>query len=498
MSRPHGNQDSSSVARNFPSGSVQVPAGVGRESFPALSSDTAQRGNASAYNRFAEHGLTITRNPSQAQLAYLDALDKYYGTPEYEALLAQASKFLGEYTGNSGGLGEAWAHITGSNTNSQQFYMEQDASINDYLGQLGDVRREENRNSYSSQSAQMAAAGMNADLSGISNSDAGKAAEFDESGNSQLSSAQHLQDYMNNQMQLGGDMIKSFGGLLFQLPEFFQGIKSRQLDNALKELQIGEGADNWIVQALAGTQPVYQKDNPNLLDIEGTNDAIIEAIKAVDVHSIKSSVLRRAIVNSLSKYGGRKSTEGVKNTRSIAVQALIDKLQHQRAGDFFATGSIMGDPRYSDDFSSMLKTSLEYFNTYQKEVWDIQKSMQESQALIADDNARYNHEQVRHLIEKGVPEEEAKRQVAAADEEKVRKDFEKAQNELWDNVQKAVSGDKWYNIVGQLLVGYFRSLATQGVTPAMFMPRPAPQTTSTSYDYSNNTTNKMGTTIVNN
>lgn len=402
-----------------------------------------------------KYGLSRYRQTahSKMQMDWIDNAKYYYGTEYWPQYLAMAPSVF-----------------QNAANDDPDFGTNRDQSTGQEIAELGSIKREESHNSYAGQVAQMQQAGLNPDLSGAP-SGSGQATEQTER---EIQQSEMFNKRVNFMSQIPLQFLSSILGL----GETFQGFQSKGIDNALKGLQLQNGADSYIYNLLANTSPVWLKDengnDTDKFDVDATTSQIAAALARADVSNIGHPRLRRALAKAKENYG-YSSDGNFKPT--LKVQQLISDMQNGVAQNRFAVGQIFGDPRYSDDMKKMIQKCSDYFKTYQQDIWDIQKRYNDAMAMTAEDNAIYNNEQIRHLMEQGVPKEEALRQVKSSQAEQAMKDYEKKQNDMWDNLLGLVDGNHWYNIIGMVLIGWLRSQAQQTVPYNMFAPRQSPQVT---------------------
>lgn len=435
-------------------------------------------------SRFDAHGLsqyaTDINRLRPSQIAFLDALDQYKGSEYYRQLLAYAPAAFQSY--NSTGAQDLFSRL-GFRTAEDDFYLDQDSYINDVLSQIAGVKREEAHNSVAAQKQQNELAGINTDLSGISNSDAGKASEFNEVPR-QLAP----QDNVN-------EAILSFGQALVAAPtqfvsgivdivSMFQGLHGVGLDNGLKSLKLEEGADEWIVKTLAGTQPIWKKNAKGEevigdIDTGATSQALSEALFSIPVDEIPNKFFRKAVRRAKQRYG---SNEG---KRTVAVQRALAMMQKDYAGSMSDVAQILGDPKFSDDFGKMVSNFATFYDNttqkyidFQNKMYELQVEYQEYANNYQEAESKYHNEQIAELVAKHIPAKEAAYQAWSLKSQEEYEKFMSEQNQSWSDMMEKIPGNGTLSAIARILLGGLRTILMDKLSVAPFSPRmsssPAP------------------------
>lgn len=435
-------------------------------------------------SRFDAHGLSqyssSSSNLRPSQIAFLDALDKYKGTEYYSQLLSYAPTVFQSYNSTAA---QDLASSLGFRTAENDFYLDQDAYINDVLSQIAGVKREESHNSVAAQKQQNEIAGINTDLTGINNSNAGSASEFNEVPR-QLAPQDNINEaILSFGQELVAAPVKFVSGVV-DVISMFQGLSSVGLDNSLKSLKLEEGADDWIVKTLAGTQPIWKKNSDGVeqigdIDTGATSQALSEALLSIPVDDIPNKQFRKAVSRAKQRYG---SFEG---KRTVAVQRALAMMQKDYAGSMSDVAQILGDPKFSDDFGKMVSNFATFYDNttqkyidFQNKMYQLQAEYQEYANNYQEAESKYHNKQIDELIKQNVPAKEAVYQAWALRSQEEYEKFMADQNASWSEMMDKIPGNGTLSAIARILLGSLRTICMDKLSIAPFSPRvsaaPAP------------------------
>lgn len=448
------------------------------------------------WSEYSYNGLTGRAEDNNSVINhYLQMLDQSQGTPWQQELESLWDFVFQQYKMSTEEFNQMQA---GKAVPSNDWVNNHLSDISAKLNDIASRQREEQYNSVPNQAIQETLAGRNPNLTGLSNPQAGSAAEGDPLSFTPSDSFSGIQRQREIAQNFG---FQAINGML-SLAGSLMGLRSSSLDNALKALNIETGSDSFILETLAGVVPAFKKDaDGNLtpeLDEDATAASINEALKRIDMSDIKNPSLRKAFTRAKSRWG-------ILSDNKVPVgfaQKWYDNI-YKANKSRFDLAQIFGDGRYSDDFNVMTGLMSDYYNEYTQHSLDFQHNIEELQQEYqnimnntAFDNHILNRAQVAEMISQGVPEAEAAARLASLQAQKYEEEFKKEEQKAWDKMINAIPGNSAWSNLARMLFGYLRNMSMQGITPQQFIPRGAPHTNSVTYH--NDTTNKYGTTVINN
>ena len=353
------------------------------------------------------------------------------------------------------------------------------------INQLLGVIREEQYNSAGDQVQRERAAGLNPDLAG--DISAGQASEFDDAASKmEIPSAVAAQTARVGQITSIGQTALNFAQSFVGLASQFQGLRSGSLQNAGLELGL-EGDVNDYVQDLLSSSMPSKDDDGKFVDDSGNELSdddvwklvIDQAAKKVD-YSPYGRRMRKLLQRGFNRY----------NDSSIGVMERFEKLVNDFASSRMNRMKVQSSPLWDDDAGRMLSKVVDGFGSIDYEVWklkqDVNKSvldldlryrsssselgLPEKQAAldfqVTDNELQYQQQ----LDANGVPIKKGYNDSLSEDVRKLSLDIEKKRQQAIDDAEAEfakiydhLKGDKWYHVLGRILVPMARSLITNGI-----------------------------------
>ena len=389
------------------------------------------------------------------------------------------------------------------------------------INQLLGVIREEKYNSANQQVLRERLAGFNPDLSG--DISAGEASEFDDSASKMpFPSAVAAESQRTAQITSIGQTALNFAQSFVGLASQFQGLRTGSLQNAGLELGLEGDVNDYVQELLSSSMPSknesgdFVDDSGNSLSDDDVWKLVIDtAAKKVD-YSPYGRRMRKLLQRGFNRY----------NDSSIGVMERFEKLANDFASSRFNRMKTQSSPLWDDDAGRMLSKVVDGFGSLDYDVWELKQKVQKS---LYELNLRFQESQ----SDLGTPEKQAALEFQTVDNElqyqqaldssgapvkkgyneslfedvrKLSLDIEKKRQEAIDmaetefaKIYNSLKGDKWYHVLGRILIPIARSLVTNGInayfTSAasslghyMGSSRPAPVVNSEKNFYNNGST----------
>lgn len=372
----------------------------------------------------------------------------------------------------------------------RDLYNEYETSALSDINQLLGVIREEQYNSPSSQASRERGAGLNPDLLG--NVSPGEASEFDDAASglqipSAVAAEQARVQNISSIAQVGMNFAEQFVGLAAS----FQGLKTGSLQNAGLELGLEGDVNDYAQNLLSSMMPTKNSDGDFVLP-DGTNlgsdedevwHEFIKAAKKQDFSSYGSRV-SKALRRAFNRY----------DENAVGVQAKFESLMKEFAGNRMNRSKVMSSPLWDDDAGRMLSKVVDGFGQIDYEVWKIQSSMTKEisefqlsyyesanelgtpgkQAALefqqSDNQLQYEQSADRLNIPERKASLESKdmdiKKLYQSIEEKRTAAIEAAEVEF-NKIYQHLKGDKWYHVLGRILLPLARSLVSNGINRYM-------------------------------
>lgn len=355
------------------------------------------------------------------------------------------------------------------------------------INQILSVIREEEYNSALQQVGRNAQAGINSDLAG--NVEPGSATEFDDSASdfqtpSAVAATQARTQRALGISQMGVDFFESFLSMASEI----QGLNSGMLDNAGKELSLEGAANDYVLDSISTSMPVpkdgkyYDQDGNELSDREVVSYTIDQAAKKLaDIPMGRKA--RKVLTRAFGRY-----KYGEDGTGSIGLLAKYEDLVQQFTGSRWKRSKDMSSPLWSTESSDMLSKVAEGFSNIEQDIYEktakLRKLVLDFDTQFAQgrlDNQTYDtladlenqrasnslsYESA--LDQNNVPERSAELESERITLSKLQTEVEKLRTEAIDAAEKEfkqiqdkyLSGDKWYHVLGRLLLPVARSFVT--------------------------------------
>lgn len=374
------------------------------------------------------------------------------------------------------------------NNNNIEYYRDvynnwENTALSD-ISQLYGVIREEEYNSSSQQAARERAAGLNPDLLG--NVDSGQAAEFDDAAShmdipSAVAAETARVQNISSIAQAGMTFVEQFVGLADQ----FIGMRQGMLSNSALEFDLSNNANEYAQDWLAQHMKVDSKGQISINgqvadDLSAVPDMLIEAFKEDSDNMPFGRVTKKLMKRAFKSW----------NKDDIAVSDKIEKLFNSFASNRFQRTKLMSSPLWNDDAGKMLSNVVDGFGNIDYEVWKIQQEVQKevlefnktyySNANangVPDTQASLDFQQGQNALQYeqavdayGLPDERAKTEKGSLSVQQLQNSIDEKRLRAIDTAEKEfqkiydnLKGDKWYHVLGRLLIPVLRSLVTNGV-----------------------------------
>lgn len=351
--------------------------------------------------------------------AYLKLIEQYKDKSYYNRLLENPWLFSKQAPFSPSTTQELSRSIFGDYSAWDNYYGLIQGNQSEWLSKMVDQMEQQDYNSPINQVAREGAAGLNSDLLG--NIEPGSAAENDQPSQGGIA----MNPNGSSGMLDASKGVLDFIGKIFQFGQSIQSLSLGSASLVASELGNDSSAFSNVVSQIASLVPL------NVLDGKPIEDGDIN----IDIPAlVKEAEYELSRFSRPTRKFMKNWFEQLKDGNSMAVDAVKSELRNRILANNESSAQIKGAVTYDDDFNKMVQNVFKSISSLEYDVWKT--------------------------------ELDARKRGAEAKE--VDSEVQKAKEDAWNKVYKAVAGDKWYNTAAMILLpllrNYLEGFTSRGVS----------------------------------